>query len=203
MSSKRAAAKAPKTLYRIKAPSYFGERELGVTLTDSPEKLIGRTVRVSLYQLTDDPAKQFLLVKFRIVKVTGETAETIFYGHEYEREFVRSLVRRGTSRVDGYYTVETLDGYKLRVQCAVFTQSRIRSGKRTAIRHMMEEVIKEAASRLELGQFAQEVVLGKTAADVYNAVKKIMIPRHVGVIKLKILAIPEAKGGGQAQALEV
>ncbi len=202
MSSKKPASKAPKSLFVIRAPPYFGGRELGTTMADSIEKLIGRTVRVSLYQLTDDPTKQFILVKFRVVQVNGDTAETIFFGHEYEREFVRSLVRRGTSRIDGYYNIETVDGYKLRVQCTVFTQSRVRSGKKTAIRHLMEQVVKEAAARLELGQLAQEMVLGKTASDIYNSVKKILIPRHVGVIKSKVLATPAAMSLGEAGALQ-
>jgi ribosomal protein S3AE len=66
----------------------------------------------------------------------------------------------------------------------------------------MERVVKEAAARLELGQLAQEMVLGKTASDIYNSVKKILIPRHVGVIKSKVLATPAATSLGEAGALQ-
>ncbi len=201
MSSK-AAKKGEKAEYVIKAPPYFAERTIGVTMSDDPAKLLNRTVKTSLYTLTDDPTKQYILVKFQIVNVDGKIAETIFYGHEYDREFLRSLVRRGTSKIDGYYNVETRDGYRLRVQCTVFTHNRVRSGKKTSIRHIMREVVEASARKLELGQFAQEVVLGKTASDIYNAVKKILLPRHVGVVKSKVLAKPQltvAKEGLAAQ----
>jgi len=191
MPSKRIEGRREKSEYIIKAPSYFGERTLGITTSDDPSKLINRTVKISLYNLTDDPTKQYILIKFQIVRVEGNVAETIFYGHEYDREFLRSLVRRGTSRIDGYYNLWTVDRFGLRVQCTVFTHRRVRRGKKTAIRHLMRHVVEEAAGRLELGQLAQELVLGKTAADIYNTVKKILLPRHVGVVKSKVLAKPQ------------
>ncbi|GBC70502.1 hypothetical protein HRbin02_00270 [Candidatus Calditenuaceae archaeon HR02] len=199
MSSK-AAKKGEKAEYVIKAPPYFAERTLGITSSDDPKKLLNRTVKTSLYTLTDDPTKQYILVKFQIVNVDGNVAETIFYGHEYDREFLRSLVRRGTSKIDGYYNVETRDGYRLRVQCTVFTHNRVRSGKKTSIRHIMREVVEASAKKLELGQFAQEIVLGKTASDIYNAVKKILLPRHVGVVKTKVLAKPQLSAADKGLA---
>ncbi|MEM4289087.1 MAG: 30S ribosomal protein S3ae [Nitrososphaerota archaeon] len=202
MSSRKPAEKGAKSEYTIMTPSYFAERTIGVTLSDDPSKLLNRTVKVSLYTLTDDPTKQYILVKFQIVKVDGNIAETIFYGHEYDREFLRSLVRRGTSRIDGFYNVETKDGYKLRVQCTVFTHNRVRSGKKTSIRHIMEEVVETSAKSLELGQFAQEMVLGKTASDIYNSVKKILLPRHVGVVKSKVLAKPQPQASVEGVAAQ-
>jgi small subunit ribosomal protein S3Ae len=199
MSSK-AAKKGEKAEYVIKAPPYFAERVIGVTMSDDPAKLLNRTVKISLYTLTDDPTKQYILVKFQIVNVNGNVAETIFYGHEYDREFLRSLVRRGTSKIDGFYNVETRDGYRLRVQCTVFTHNRVRSGKKTSIRHIMREVVEASAKKLELGQFAQEIVLGKTASDIYNAVKKILLPRHVGVVKTKVLAKPQFAAASEGLA---
>lgn len=177
--------------YVIRAPSYFGERELGITYADDPEKLIGRTVTTSLYNLTDDPTKHYLLVKFKVVRVNGRYAETVFYGHEYGREYFRSLIRRGTTMVEYIRDVETRDGFRLRVYGVVFTQKRIRSGKRRDIRKIMDQVFVEAAERLNHDQFAIEMVLGKMGSDIFNRVKKILIPRHVGVYKSKVVKLPE------------
>jgi len=46
-------------------------------------------------------------------------------------------------------------------------------------------------------QLAQEMVLGKTASDIFNLAKKIVLPRHVGIIKSKVLKIPEQILGGE------
>ena len=195
MSSKRAAAKEQrKQEYVIQSPKYFGGREIGITRASESSKVVGRTIKVSLYQLTDDFSKQYLLIKFKVVRVADSTAETMFYGHEYGREYLRSLVRRGSTRIDGIYNLQTRDGFGIRVQSTVFAPRRVRSGKRRAVRHVMKEILEEAASRLTLEQFSQELVLGKTASDIYNAVKKILLPRHVGVIKSKITSVPAQQG---------
>jgi small subunit ribosomal protein S3Ae len=190
LSRKPERGRAPKSEYVIRAPSYFGNREIGTTISDDPSKLIGRTVKVSLYNLTDDFSKQYMIIRFKIVRVDGNQAYTVFYGHEYGREFLRSLVRRGTSRIDGFYNLRTLDNVVMRVQATVFTLKRETTGKKRLIRHIMKDVLESSASKLTLDQLAQELVLGKTASDIYNAVKKILLPRHVGIVKSKVLSLP-------------
>jgi small subunit ribosomal protein S3Ae len=51
----------------------------------------------------------------------------------------------------------------------------------------MGRIVREKASKLTLDQFAQEIVLGKIASDIYNEGKKISPLRHVGARKTKIL----------------
>lgn len=189
--SKKAESKKPKVTISIYAPPYFGERELGTTIASSVEQAIGRVIRVSLYQLTDDFSKQYLLINFKIVRVEDLKAYTIFYGHEYGREFLRSLVRRGTSRIDGIFDVMTKDGFKLRLTVTAFTFKRASRGQERAIRRIMREVVTKAAESMTLDQLSQEMVLGKTASDIYNLAKKIVMIRHLGIIKSKVLKIPD------------
>ena len=61
----------------------------------------------------------------------------------------------------------------------------------------MKQILEDAAKRLTLAQLAQELVLGKTASDIYQEAKKIEVLRHVGVIKSKVLKIPDWVYGGE------
>jgi small subunit ribosomal protein S3Ae len=176
-----------KAWYTVLAPPYFGNVELGAIPADEPEKLVGRVIDSTLYDVTNDFAHQYLKMHFQILEVDGKTAKTIFKGHEYSRDYLRSLVRRRTTKVDGIFEVKTKDGYKLRVAVAAFTLVRIRTSQEREIRAIMEKIIKEKASALTLDQFAQEMVLGKIASDIYNEAKKIAPLRHVGVRKSKLL----------------
>ena len=176
-----------KAWYTVVAPPYFGNVELGSVPADEPEKLIGRVIDSTLYDVTNDFAHQYLKMYFQIIEVDGKTAKTIFKGHEYSRDYLRSLVRRRTTKVDGVFNVTTKDRYKLRVAVAAFTLSRIRTSQEKEIRAIMEKIIKGKASALTLDQFAQEMVLGKIASDIYNEAKKIAPLRHVGVRKSKLL----------------
>jgi small subunit ribosomal protein S3Ae len=96
-------------------------------------------------------------------------------------------VRRRTTKVDGIFNVTTKDGYKFRVAVCAFTLSRIRTSQEQAIRKVMERVIREKAAALTMDQFAQEMVLGKIASDIYNETKKIVPLRHVGIRKSKLV----------------
>jgi small subunit ribosomal protein S3Ae len=176
-----------KSWYTVVAPPYFGNVELGAVPADEPEKLVGRVIDSTLYEITGDFAHQYLKILFQITEIDGKTAKTMFKGHEYSRDYLRSLVRRRTTKVDGIFNLTTKDGYKLRVAVSAFTLSRIRTAQEKSIRTIMEKIVKEKASALAFDQFTQEMVLGKIASDIYNEAKKIAPLRHVGIRKSKVV----------------
>jgi small subunit ribosomal protein S3Ae len=173
----------------VLAPPYFGNVELGAVPSDEPEKLVGRVIDSTLYEVTNDFAHQYLKMYFQVTEIDGKTAKTIFKGHEYSRDYLRSLVRRRTTKVDGLFNVTTKDGYKVRIAVSALTLSRIRTSQEKGIRNIMEKIILEKASVLSLDQFAQEMVLGKIASDIYNEAKKLAPLRHVGIRKSKLAAL--------------
>jgi small subunit ribosomal protein S3Ae len=184
-----------KTWYMVMAPPYFGNAELGAIPADDPEKLIGRVIDSTLYEITNDFAHQYLKMFFQINEVDGKTAKTIFKGHEYSRDYLRSLVRRRTTKVDAMFKVTTKDGYKMRIAISAFTLSRVKTSQEKVVRGIMDKIIKAKAAALTLDQFAQEIVLGKIASEIYNESKKIAPLRHVGVRKSKLVLqlIPKIK----------
>jgi len=195
VSKRRARTKdkwRDKKWYKVVSPPYFGGVELGTIPTDDPAKLIGRIVDGTLYDITNDFAHQYLKLYFRVEDVEGKTAHTVFKGHEYSRDYLRSLVRRRTTRVDGIFNVVTKDKYGLMLAVSVFTLSRIKTSQEQEIRTIISEIVKEKASSLTFDQFVQELVLGKIASDIYNEAKKISPLRHVGVRKSKLTVQPAA-----------
>jgi len=181
-----------KKWYNVVSPPYFGGVELGAIPADDPNKLVGRIVDGTLYDITNDFAHQYLKMYFRIEKVEGKTARTVFKGHEYSRDYLRSLVRRRTTRVDGIFNLSTKDDYGLMLAVSVFTLSRIKTSQEQEIRTIMHKIVKEKAAALTFDQFVQELVLGKIASDIYNEAKKISPLRHVGVRKSKLTVQPAA-----------
>ena len=179
-----------KSWYTVTSPSYFGGVELGALPTDDPSKLVGRVVDSTLYNITNDFAHQYLKMYFKVTDVEGKTARTVFKGHEYSRDYLRSLVRRRTTRVDGILSVTTTDGYKLRLAVCVFTLARIKTSQEKGIRVIMRKTVEEKARALTFDQFVQELVLGKIASDIYNEAKKIAPLRHVGIRKSKLILKP-------------
>jgi small subunit ribosomal protein S3Ae len=180
------------------APSFFGNVELGSVPAQEEKQLIGRVVEATLYDITADFSHHYLKMFFQISEIDGKTAKTLFKGHEYSRDYLRSLVRRRTTKVDGLFNLTTKDGYKLRISVSALTLSRIKTSQEKIIREMMEKTIKEKATALTLDQFVQEMVLGKIASDIYNQAKLVAPLRHVGIRKSKLLAQPAQQAPLQA-----
>lgn len=179
-----------KAWYMVVAPPFFGNVELGSLPAENPEQLIGRVVEATLYDITGDFSHQYLKMFFQINELEGKTAHTLFKGHEYSRDYLRSLVRRRTTKVDGLFNLTTKEGYRMRVAVSALTLSRIKTSQEKLIRGMMAKTIEEKAAVLTLDQFVQEMVLGKIASDVYNQAKKVAPLRHVGIRKSKLVAQP-------------
>ena len=179
-----------KSWYMIVAPPFFGNIELGSVPAEEQNQLIGRVVEATLYDITGDFSHMYLKMFFQVNEFEGKTAKTLFKGHEYSRDYLRSLVRRRTTKVDGLFNITTKEGYKLRVAVSALTLSRIKTSQEKIIRNLMERIINEKASALTLDQFVQEMVLGKIASDVYNEAKKVAPLRHVGIRKSKLVMQP-------------
>jgi small subunit ribosomal protein S3Ae len=164
--------------------------DLGAVPAESESQLIGRVVEATLYDITSDFSHHYLKMFFQISELDGKTAKTLFKGHEYSRDYLRSLVRRRTTKVDGLINLTTKDGYKLRIAVSALTLSRIKTSQEKIIRNIMEKIISQKAASLTVDQFVQEMVLGKIGSDIYNESKQVAPLRHVGIRKSKLLAQP-------------
>jgi small subunit ribosomal protein S3Ae len=196
LSSKTSKAKhmrdkwRSKTWYNVVAPSFFGNIDLGAVPAETADQLIGRVVEATLYDITGDFSHHYLKMFFQISVMDGKTAKTLFKGHEYSRDYLRSLVRRRTTKVDGLFNIVTKDGFKLRIAVSALTLSRIKTSQEKIIRNIMIRIIKEKATALTMDQFVQEMVLGKIGSDIYNESKQVAPLRHVGIRKSKLVSAP-------------
>ena len=175
------------------SPSFGNAPIARIPLTDV-QKPEGRVIETTLYDiLKQDPQHYAFKLFFQVDRVDGETAYTVFKGHEYSREFLRSLIRRGSSMSDFIKDYTTKDGFVVRVYCTALSQGKMNSSKKHDLRLIMDNVIREKAASMNYEGFVQELVLQKVASDVYNEAKKVTHLRHVGVRKSKLITRPEPK----------
>ncbi len=180
-----------KQWYIVYAPEFFGSQEIGLTPADDPEKVKGRVIETTLKDLTGDFTKGHVKLYFQIHDVKGQNAYTKFKGHKLARSYIRSLVRRRTTRIDGIFNVTTKDGYKLRVMGMVIAIRRIQTSQERAIRDIMRNIIYKKAEELPFTQFVLEAVTGKMGAEIAKEAKKIYPLKRAEIRKIKVLAEPE------------
>ena len=179
-----------KDWFDIYLPRYFGETKVGETPAEDPSKVVGRIYETTLAQITGDFSQEYLKLYFQVTGIDENNAQTVFKGHEYLRDYLRSLVRRRSTKVDGIFRVTTPDGYKLKIIVTAMTNTRIKTSQERAIRDVMRAVVEDKAKTLEFGQIVHEMVLGKLASDIYNEARKVTSLRHVGVRKSELIAVP-------------
>jgi small subunit ribosomal protein S3Ae len=176
----------------LASPS-FGNAPIARIPITAAETSTDRVVETTLYDiLKQDPQHYSFKLYFQVDKIDGTTAYTLLKGHEYSREYLRSLIRRGSSMSDLIKDYTTKDGYVVRVYCIAISQGRMNSSKKHEIRVVMDRIIGERSASLTYDQFAQEMILQKIASDVYNEAKKVTRLRHVGLRKSKLVRRPVA-----------
>ncbi|NJF25924.1 30S ribosomal protein S3ae [Thermococcus sp. Bubb.Bath] len=193
---KRAAAAKDKwklkEWFAVYAPDFFGSREIGLTPADEPEKVVGRVIETTLKDVTGDFTKGHVKLIFQVYDVKGQNAYTKFKGHTLARSYIRSLVRRRTTRIDGIYNVTTKDGYKLRVMGMVIAYRRIQTSQERAIREIIRDIIYKKAGELNFTDFVLQSVSGQIAGEIAKEARKIYPIKRAEIRKIKVLAEPEA-----------
>lgn len=182
-----------KKWYNIISPKIFGEVSLGYTPAFDASYTIGRKVETTLYDLTGDFSLVYIHLYFKVTKADADKLFTTFYGHELSRDYVRSLVRRKSSKINSIVDVTTKDGYKIRVKGLALTTYRIHRDQRSAIRKIMNDMMSKSAEAHTFDEFIQEMVFGKLASDMFNEAKKIAPLRKVEVEKSKVVFSPSAE----------
>jgi len=182
-----------KKWYTVVAPPLFGEVEIGSIPADEDWKVIGRTVEVTMYELTGDISQLHIRFKFQVVGVEGERAITRFKLLELARDYLRSLTRRKSSKVAGIVNLTTRDGYGIRVTAATFTTYRCKASQKKAIRKIMFDVLNRESSEKTLDEFIK-ASLGEIQSKIFQEAKKIYPVRKVEIAKIKLLTIPTPSG---------
>ncbi|WP_424359456.1 30S ribosomal protein S3ae [Methanocella sp. MCL-LM] len=189
-AGKKVDAFRAKNWYQVIAPAEFNRANIGETLADEPGKMIGRIMESTLGDVTGDWTKQNIKMIFRIDEIGGNSAYTSYLGHELTRDYMRSLVKRRTSKIDANVVVTTKDGFKVRVKPIVLTVKRARTSQIESIRQIMLDVVNKRGAELGFTDFVNEVVTGKVASEIYKNTKNIYPLRRVEIGKSELVYRP-------------
>jgi small subunit ribosomal protein S3Ae len=195
--------KRGKKWYTVFAPEQFDRAELGETLADEPEKVVGRTVETTLGEITDDQGANNTKLTFKVTDVGGDSAYTEFIEHELTRDYLRSLVRRGASKVDATITVLTTDDYRVRIQPVAFTTKKADRSQEQAIRRVMIDLVEEAGRERDFEGLVESAVEGRLSSAIYGEAKTIYPLRRVEIQKLSLDARPEEVAAEEEATVDV
>jgi len=178
----------------VLAPDSFNNVPIAYVPITDDESAKGRVLEVTLFDiLKGDPSQHQFKIYFQIDKVVGDKATTIFKRYEYAKEFLRSLVRRGSSKITYSLDVKTKDGYIFRIKIIALTHRPLNTSRKHALRLIAKDVMEKTISQMTIDQFVQATCYGKVNSDIMAAAKKVIRMRHVGLEKVKLVRTAEAE----------
>ena len=179
-----------KNWYQILAPSLFDHIPISETLAENPDYLIGRVNELTLQDLTNDFRKSHIKIFLKIDKVEDGKAHTYFKGHALKSDYLRRMIRRRKSRIDGVYDVETKDGAYLRVKPFAITDKRIQNSQKKLIRGVMKETITKEGKAKTLNEFLRDMLEGKLGSEIYKHCKTYYPVKRVEIHKTEVMRTP-------------
>ncbi|MEF8813359.1 MAG: 30S ribosomal protein S3ae [Halovenus sp.] len=192
-----------KQWYTVQAPEQFDREELGETPADEAEQVLGRTLETTLGDIRNDASENNTKLTFKITEVASDTAYTEFIKHELTRDYMRSLVRRGSSKIEAYITVLTADDYRVQLQPVALTTKSADESQEKAIRRRMIDLVRETATERTFDDLVDSVVDGRLSSAIYNESKTIYPLRRVEVKKLTLEARPEQVAAEEETSVDV
>jgi len=179
-----------KNWYNVLAPPAFDNVTIAETLSDTSEGLINRVTGVSFQDITNDFRKSHITLFFRINKVEATNAHTEFIGHTLTSDYLRRMIRRRKSKIDGVYNVTTRDGAVLRVKPFATTDKRIQSSQKKVIRETMKKTIFDQAKTNVMSDFIKIILDGRMGSEIYKNCKKLYPVKRIEIYKTEVVSQP-------------
>ncbi len=172
----------------VHAPDSFNNVPIAYIPITNNQNAIGRVLEVTLYDiLKGDPSQHQYKIYFQISKIDGDKASTIFKRYEYSKEFLRSLIRRGSSKINFFIDIKTNDGHIFRIKLLALTHKQLNTSRQHALRLIAQDVINKTIPEMTINQFVQATCYSKINSDIMAAFKKVIRVRHVGLEKVKLI----------------
>lgn len=192
-----------KEWYKIHAPRMFNESEIGETPSADPEFVIGRTVEVTVQDLTGDFSKMHIKLRFKVTSVDGHDAKTAFVGHDLTSDYVRRLTRRRKTKTDHVVDIVTKDGFTYRIKTMSIADRRIQSSQEDAMRRVIGETLVAIGQERTLSEIVKDIVSGDLAKELARACRIIIPIKRIEIRKSEVLAVGEGEPESIMPASEV
>ncbi|MBN1792627.1 hypothetical protein JW826_02995 [Candidatus Woesearchaeota archaeon] len=162
-----------KKWFQIVAPKVFREVVVGEVPLYESDQLKGRKMGVNMMNLTGNPRNQSISVKLKVVDVKEGKGVTEVMGFESMPSAIKRIVRRGKSKVDDSFVIQTSDKKLVRIKPLVITSHNVTKSVSTALRRVMRNSIARLAQKLTYEKMIEEIITFKLQKHVQGLCSKI------------------------------
>ncbi len=175
----------------IHASKLFNEQIIGESFVGEPQELVGRCVTVSLMGLTGDPQKQSVSVSFKITGIQDNKVVSELIGYQIVPSAAKKMMRRGKSKIEDSFIVETSDKKLIRVKPIIVTRGRTTHNVLSTMSKLQRAYIAKMISKMDFESFVKDVVLKKMQHGLAQLLKRLY---PVGACEIRMMEfIPTEK----------
>ena len=176
--------------YKVRAPGLFQHADLGETMASEPEQMVGRTLEVTLQDISGgaDIGKAHIKLRFQVERVSGENvAESKFVGHELTSDYVRRLARRKRSKIDLSLPVRTKDGVEIILKPVAVGEQRLQTRLRAELRHKLRSLLVDEAALKTAPEFVREMLQGDLGKLLAHGLKTLYPLKKIEIRSSNVL----------------
>jgi len=183
-------SKRKKKWIKIIALKPFNEQFIGETFVSETQDAIGRKIRLSLMNLTNNPKNQNVTIIFEITKKHAEGVGAEMTGYNLVASSVKRFVRRGCNRIDESYIFRTADNKKIRIKPFILTRSLTKGSVLKAMRKAVKEFLSNNVQKSSYEKFVNDLLYHKLQKELRDHLKKIYPAR---VCEIRLMEIEKEK----------
>jgi small subunit ribosomal protein S3Ae len=144
----------------------FGEGQLAETPAIDPKAVAGRTVESNVAELTGQPNKYYMNMKFRVDRVEDGRAYTRFHGYSCAKEHLFRVVRKRSQKVRAVSDVETKDGWKLHIVSLVILNRNTDVEVQRKVRKLVVSELAEKVRDMDISSLMRSITGGVLQKDI-------------------------------------
>ena len=177
-----------KRWYTIRAPRHpWDFKNIGETLGESDESIIGRVYEMTLQEFNGDFTKMHVILRFRVDECVGQDALTTFIGHHHQTDHTRRQIRRYRGKIDDVVDVVTTDGYLVRLKPLIITQKRVQTSVKQVMRSKTRDLLLGYAAKNTYAKLQESILGGELEEDIRKTVKPVYPIKSVSIRKSQLL----------------
>lgn len=178
--------KKKKRWYTILAPPEFKSIPVGESLAVEPSDLKGRTLKLNLMHLTNDPKKQNFTLTLKVSHVSGDRCETHLTRYEMNKGQVKRISKKTTTKIEDSFLLHTKDNHTLRFKPLIMTRYKTHNSIATSIRQAIREYLAEYAKNNTAQDLFQAAISNKIQKDARQHIKTIY---PIAISEIRVLTL--------------
>ncbi len=176
-----------KKWYNVLADPVFDSKEIAKTVALENKQLIGRTIKKSLNDITSNMKDSGNTITFKIIKVTGTTAETNIQEIDTKIAQLKRVVRRGKSKIEIIFFVETKDSKKIKLKVMCLSGKKFTTPNRTESRKIIVDELTTEIKEKQLKEVWGNIIYQKFSEKLKKKLVKLGYINKIMIVKAKII----------------